>query len=100
MCLHNAHMMWNIFLYIPFLRALITLFIEVYKTISLKYILERNVTIFSSILHSFFYTLLHLKWINDLKDAPSKKRALGSQQNFFKILFVNQYRKPIRPNVL
>ena len=59
-----------------FIQALLPLLIKVYKTISIKYNLEQNITIFSSIAHGFF-KILTSEMINDLKDAPSKKRALG-----------------------
>ena len=49
-------------------------FIKVHKTISIKYNLEQNITIFSSIAHGFF-NILTSEMVNDLKDAPSKKRA-------------------------
>ena len=80
-----------------FIQALLTLLIKVYKTISIKYSLEQNMTIFSSFAHGFF-NILTSEMINDLKDAPFKK-SIGSGQNFFKIFSVNHYRKPIRPNV-
>ena len=59
-----------------FIQALLTLLVKVYKTISIKYNLEQNITIFSSIAHGFF-NILTSEMINDLKDAPSKKTALG-----------------------
>ena len=55
-----------------FIQAFLTLLIKVYKTISINYNLEQNITIFSSIAHVFF-NILTSELINDLKDAPSKK---------------------------
>ena len=93
----HSYTMRNILLYIPFLQALLTLFIKVYNTVFIKYSFEQNITIFSSIAHGFF-TILTSEMINDLKDAASKKEHL-SEQNFLNIFLVNHYWKHIRPNV-
>ena len=81
-----------------FLQATIKLLIKIYKTFSIKNNLQQNITIFSSIALGFFNRLTS-EMINDLKDAASKKKSIGSEQNFFKIFSVNHYRKRIRPNV-
>ena len=70
-------------------QELLTLLIKRYNTISIKYNLEQNLSIFSSIAHGFF-KILTSDMINDLKDAPSKK-SIRSEQNFFKIFSVNHY---------
>ena len=72
-----------------FIQALLTLLIKTYKTISIKYNLQQNITIFSYIAHDF-RNILTSEMINDLKDAPSKK-SIRSEQNFFKIFSVNHY---------
>ena len=55
-----------------FIQAFLTLFVKVYKTISIKYSLEQKITIFCSIAHGFF-NFLTSDMINDLKDSPSEK---------------------------
>ena len=54
-----------------FIQALLTLII-IYKTSSIKYILQHDITIFSSIAHGFL-NFLTAEMVNDLKVAPSKK---------------------------
>ena len=55
-----------------FIQALLTLLVKVYKTISINYNLEQNITIFSTFAHGFF-NILTSDMVNDSKDAPSKK---------------------------
>ena len=51
-----------------FIQALLTLLIKNYKTVSIKYNLEQNITIFSSVAHGFL-NILTSEMINYLKDA-------------------------------
>ena len=78
-----------------FLQARSTLLIKVYRTISIKYNLQRNITSLSIILHSFF-NVLTAEMFNDLKVATSKKRAKDHYKKFFQIIFVNHNGKPNR----
>ena len=51
-----------------FIQATITLIIKLNNTISIKYNLEQNITIFSSIAHGFF-KILTAQMVNDLNDT-------------------------------
>ena len=51
-----------------FIQATITLNIKLYKTISIKFNLKENITIFSSIAHGFF-NILTAEMVNDLNDT-------------------------------
>ena len=42
-----------------FVQATLTLIVKLYKTISVKYNLKKNITIFSSIAHGFLMSLQH-----------------------------------------
>ena len=53
-------------------QATITLIIKLYKTISIKYNLKNNITLFSSIAHGFF-NILTAQMVNDLNDTQNKK---------------------------
>ena len=64
--------MWNIFFYISFVQATITLIIKIYKTISIEYNPKNNITLFCSITHGFFSTLT-TQMVNDLNDTQNKK---------------------------
>ena len=64
--------MWHLFLYIPFIQATITLLVKLYKTISIKFNLKRNITLFSSIAHGFFIVLT-ARMVNDLNETQNKK---------------------------
>ena len=75
----HSYTMWNIFLYIPFYTSISNTPSKVYKTIFIKFNLEQNITIFSFIAHGFF-NILTSEMVNDLKGAPSKKRALGPNE--------------------
>ena len=55
--------MWNLFFYISFRTS---------KTISNKYNLKNNITLFSSIAHGFF-NVLTAQMVNDLNDTQNKK---------------------------
>ena len=48
---------------------------KLYKTISFKYNLKQNITIFSSIAHGFF-NILTAQMVNDLRDTHHQKPAL------------------------
>ena len=62
-----------------FVQATRTLIVKLYKTISIKYNLKNNITLFSSIAHGFFNILTAQK-VNDLHDTQNKK----SKNPFFK----------------
>ena len=64
--------MWNIFFYIFFVQATLTLFVKLYKTISIKYNLKENIALFSSIAHGFF-NILTAQMANDLHNTQNKK---------------------------
>ena len=70
--------MWKIFFLFLFIQATITLLINLYKTTSIKYNLEQNVTIFSSIAHGFL-NILTAEPVNDLNDIHYKKPKLALQ---------------------
>ena len=55
-----------------FVQATITLIIKVYKTISIKYNLKNNITLFSSIAHGFC-NVLTAQMVNELNDTQNKK---------------------------
>ena len=55
-----------------FVQATITLFVKLYETISIKYNLKNNITLFSSIAHGFF-NILTAQMVNDLSDIQNKK---------------------------
>ena len=54
-----------------FVQATITLIIKLYKTISNKYNLKNNITLFISIAHGFF-NVLTAQMVNDLNDTQNK----------------------------
>ena len=56
-----------------FVQATITLIVKLYKTISVKYNLKNNITLFSSIAHGFF-NILTAQMVNDLNDTQNKKQ--------------------------
>ena len=55
-----------------FVQATLTLIIKLYKTISIKYNLKNNITLFSSIAHGFF-NILTAQMVNALHDTQNKK---------------------------
>ena len=55
-----------------FVQATLTLIVKFYKTISNKYNLKNNITLFSSIAHGFF-NILTAQMVNDLYDTQNKK---------------------------
>ena len=55
-----------------FIQATLTLIVKHYKTISIKYNLKNNITLFSSIAHGFF-NILTAQMVNDLHDTQNKK---------------------------
>ena len=57
-----------------FVQATITPIIKLYKTISIKYNLKNNITLFSSIAHGFF-NILTAEMVNDLNDTQNKKNT-------------------------
>ena len=67
-----SYSVWNIFFYISFVQATITLIIKLYKTISIKHHLKHNITLFSSIAHGFF-NILTAEMLNDFNDTQTRK---------------------------
>ena len=55
-----------------FVQATITLIVKIYKTISIKYNLKNNITLFSTIAHGFF-NILTAQMVNDLNGNQNKK---------------------------
>ena len=55
-----------------FVQATLTLMVKLYKTISIKYNLINNITLFSSITHGFF-NILTAQMVKDLHDTQKKK---------------------------
>ena len=90
----HSYTIWNKISLRFFTQALLTLFIKVYKTISIKYNFEQNITIFSSIAHGLFHCFTP-EMINDLKESPSKKRALGPNKTSSKFSLSNITENPI-----
>ena len=58
-----------------FVHATITLIVKLYRTISVKYNLKQNITIFSSIAHGFF-NIRTAQMVNNIKDTHHQKPAL------------------------
>ena len=54
-----------------FEQATLTLIVKLYKTISIKYNLKENITLFSSIEHGFF-NILTAQMVNDLHNTQNK----------------------------
>ena len=59
-----------------FIQATLTLVVKLYKTISIKYNLKDNLTLFSSIAHGFF-NILTAQMVKDLHDTQNKKPKLS-----------------------
>ena len=55
-----------------FVQATLTLIIKLYKTISIKYNLKQNITVFNSIAHGFF-NILTAQMVNDLRNTHHQK---------------------------
>ena len=55
-----------------FVQATVTLIVKHYKTISIKYNLKNNITLFSSIAHGFFNALT-ARMVSDLNETQNKK---------------------------
>ena len=55
-----------------FIQATLTLLVKLNKTISIKYNLKNNITLFSSIAHGFF-NIFTAHMVNDLHDIQNKK---------------------------
>ena len=55
-----------------FVQATLTLIVKLYKTLSIKYNLKNNITLFSSIPHGFF-NVLTARMVNDLNETQNKK---------------------------
>ena len=60
-----------------FVQATLTLIVKLYKTISIKYNLKNNITLFSSIAHGFF-NILTAQMVNDLHDTQNKNQKIHS----------------------
>ena len=63
-----------------FVQATLTLIVKLYKTVSIKYNLKNNITLFSSIAHGFF-NVLTARMVSDLHGTQNKK----TQKYTFKI---------------
>ena len=63
-----------------FVQATITLVIKLYKTISIKYHLKHNITLFSSIAHVFF-NILTAEMVIDLNYTQNRKKYTFKIQN-------------------
>ena len=59
-----------------FVKATLTLFIKLYKTISIKYNLKQNITLFSSIAYGSF-NILTAEMVNELNHTLRKKPKLA-----------------------
>ena len=55
-----------------FVQATLTLIVKLYETISIKYNLKNNITLFSSIAHGFF-NVLRARMVIDLNETHNKK---------------------------
>ena len=55
-----------------FVQATLTLIVKLYKTISIRYNLKNNITLFSSIAHGFF-NVLTARMFSDLNETQNKK---------------------------
>ena len=68
----HSHTMWYILFYISFCTSYSYTLVKLYKTISIKYNLKKNITLFSSIAHGFF-NVLTARMVNDLNESQNKK---------------------------
>ena len=73
------NLLWNIFSYIVLIQTTLTLIIKLFKTISNKYNLKQNITLFSSIAYGCFNNLT-AELVNDLNDTHQKTQT--STPNF------------------
>ena len=60
---------------------------QLYKTISIKFILKQNITIFSSKAHGFF-NILTVEMVNDLNDTHKKPKITHLKLPNRKITFL------------
>ena len=58
-----------------FVQATLKLIVKLYKTVSIKYNLKQNITIFSSIAHGFF-NIFTAQMVNDLTDTHHQQPTL------------------------
>ena len=58
---------------------MLALIVKLYETISIKYNLKQNITIFNSIAHGFL-NILTADMINDIKSVRSKTSSKSSHQ--------------------
>ena len=65
--------MWNLFFNISFIREILTFLLKFYRTISIKYNLQSNISILSSIAHGFF-NIVTSEMITDLNNTGKRKR--------------------------
>ena len=65
--------MWKLFFNISFIREVLTFLLKFYRTISIKYNLQSNISILSSIAHGFFNIVTSEK-ITDLNNTGKRKR--------------------------
>ena len=65
--------MWNLLLYLFFIREILTFLLRFYRTIDIKYNLQSNNFILSSIAHGFF-NIVTLEMVTDLNNTRKRKR--------------------------
>ena len=67
----------NYFFTYLFIQTLLTLIVKLYKTSSIKYNLEQNITILGSIAHGFL-NILTVDMVNDFKNTRSARSPKSS----------------------
>ena len=65
--------MWNLFLQLSFHLEVLTFLLQFYRTISLKYNLQSNISILSSIAHGLL-TIVTSEMVTDLNNTGKRKR--------------------------
>ena len=65
--------MWNLFFYISFYKRSFNFLTQVSRTISIKYNLQSNISILSSIPHGFF-NIVTSEMVTDLNNTGKRKR--------------------------
>ena len=65
--------MWNLFFNISFLREILTFLLKFSRTISIKYNLQSNISILSSLAYGFF-NIVTSEMVTDLNNTGKRKR--------------------------
>ena len=65
--------MWNLFLHLSFHLEVLTFLLQFYRTISLKYNLQSNISILSSIAHGLLI-IVTSEMVTDLNNTGKRKR--------------------------